>query len=80
MLPKNAASGPVAAEVEQRSRLATVETIDGIVKTRVRINIVAEWQWIVDVFRPAFFFKNRENYLLITRRNSEMLDRHSRQR
>ena len=73
-LPGDAGSMAVAVEAKQGIGLVTVQTIDGVVQPRPRVDVFADRQRIVNVLHPVLFFKRTKDQLLVARRHSETLD------
>jgi len=71
--PDDAVSQAVAAEFEQ-ARGVLVQTLDGVVQAVDAVNVVGAGKWIVDLGRPAFFLKCRQDRFLVSRRLAETLE------
>ena len=64
----------VTAEPNQAVDMMAIQAIDRVVQSGPRINSAIDRQRVVDVLRPALFFKHLQNRLLIGRRNTKPFD------
>lgn len=74
--PQHTFPAPITSEPYESVLLISIETLDRVSKTLLRILVRYRRNGIINLRRPLFFFERHQNRFLIWSRKFELLDDH----